>query len=258
MRGRWLWMLPVGTAMALTGCTKETISSPDKAPSALFTFRETKKPGQGEPKRQPKHAETCSNAGALLEQGGDVAKDPTSRQQKYHQARLAYEQALTIDSRNRLALLGVARLQSKEGNHQKAVEGFRAALAVYPNDAELWNELGMCWGKQKQWNEALPALHKAVSLDSRNARYSNNYGWALARAGHFPESFEHFCQTVGVARAHYNLARMAQHLGHTDVCKQYLEASLKVDPQFAEAQQLLAHVSQGDPNIRQTSGPAPE
>jgi Tfp pilus assembly protein PilF len=245
-------------AVGAAGCTKETIPSPDKAPSALFTFKETKKSGADGPKRQPKHAEFCSSAGALLEHGGDVAKDVPTRQQKYHQARLAYDQALFIDAKHRLALLGLARLQSKEGNHQRAIEGFKAALAFYPNDAELWHEMGMCWARQKQWKEALPALQKAASLDPRNAAYANNYGWSLARAGYFPESFEHFCRTVGEARAHYNLARMAQHMGYPDVCKQYLEAALKVDPQFPEAQQLLAQLSEaGDPNIRQTSAETP-
>jgi superkiller protein 3 len=171
---------------------------------------------------------------------------------------MAYEQALSIDPKNRTSLIGLARVQSKQGNHPRAVESYRAAVQVNPNDAELWHEFGMCWGRQKQWDQAIPALYKAVSLDPRNAIYSNNYGWTLARAGQFQDSFEHFCRTVGEARAHYNLARMAQHLGQTNLSRQYAEAALRVDPQLAEAQQLLAQLDEaGDPNIRQTVGEAP-
>jgi tetratricopeptide (TPR) repeat protein len=241
MRPRWITLVPV-TLLAAAGCLKhETFDPSVQKPSALFTSTEAKKPAEG-PKRQPK-AETCAAYGATVEQSADKAKDPASRAQLYKQARVAYQQALDIDAKNRVALLGMARLQTKEGNHQKAAEFFNVALKTYPQDAELWHELGMCWARQKQWDQAIPCLNRAVRFDPGNPTFSNDYGWTLARAGYQRESFEHFCRTVGEAQANYNLARMSMHLGNPELGRQYAEAALRIDPQFEAAQQLLAQLN---------------
>jgi Tfp pilus assembly protein PilF len=149
-------------------------------------------------------------------------------------------------------------LLTKEGSHQKAVEQFNVALKVYPQDAELWHELGMCWGRQKQWDQAIPCLAKAVQFDPKNPTYSSNYGWTLARAGHYKESLEFFSQTVGEAQANCNLARMSLHLGNPELSRQFLQAALRVDPQFADAQQLLAQLDgPGDANVQGASFETP-
>jgi tetratricopeptide (TPR) repeat protein len=235
---RCCWIV-VALAPLFVGCTKSaTVANRESRPNA-FAFDDDKKPNQG-PKRQPTKPDVCVSGGAVLERGGDTAKDPGSRQQNYHKARLAYSQALTIDPQCREALAGLARIESKEGNHAKAVEAFQAALAVYPNDAALWHDLGMCWGRQKDWNQAVAALHKAVTLEPANNAFATSLAWTLARDGQYQASFELFCHTVGEGRAHYNLARMADHLGQRDVSRQYLEAALRVEPNLAEAQQMLA------------------
>jgi Tfp pilus assembly protein PilF len=234
-------LLPAACLVA-GGCLKQETFDPNVSkPSAIYTST-AKHPAEDGPKRQPK-AETCSSYGAAAEQAADGSKDPSAKASAYRQARIAYEQSLSIDAKNRLAMLGIARIASKEGNPQKAVDLFTAALKVYPQDAELWHELGMCWGKQKQFDQAIPCLAKAVTLDPKNPTYSNNYGWTLARAGYYQESFDHFSRTVGEAQANYKLALMSMHLGNPELCRQYVTAALQVDPQFPAAQQLLAQLN---------------
>jgi Tfp pilus assembly protein PilF len=237
--------------LAAAGCLKhETFDPAMKKPSALFTSTEVKKSSEDSPKRQPK-AETCTSFAAAAEQAGDNPKDPATRSHSYQQARIAYQQALSVDPKNRFALFGLARVHTKEGNQQKAIEQYNLALKLYPQDAELWHELGMCWGKQKQWDQAIACLSKAVTLEPGNAVYSNNYGWTLARAGYQQESFDHFCRTVGEAQANYNLARMSMHTGNTELGRRYLEQALKVNPQFTDAQELLAQLNGiADPNVQ--------
>ena len=65
--------------------------------------------------------------------------------------------------------------------------------------------------------------------------YARLCGWTLARAGRFDESYKHFSKTVGPAQAHYNVARMMEHLGKPELSKRHLRAALKANPSFDEA-----------------------
>lgn len=258
MQPRWIALVPIAI-LAAGGCLKhETFDPNTQQPSALFVDKKVKKAQADGPKRQPQ-ADTCATYGAAAEQTADNAQDPATRPFNYQQARIAYQQALHIDPKNRTALIGIARVLTKEGDHQKGVELFHVALKTYPQDAAIWHELGMCWARQKQWNEAIPCLSKAVTYDPQNPHYSNNYGWTLARAGYHQESYDHFCRTVGEAQANFNLARMSMHLGNPDLSRQYLAAALRIDPQYPAAQQLLAQLDgTPDPNVQPATFETPK
>jgi tetratricopeptide (TPR) repeat protein len=191
-------------------------------------------------------------AAECLEASADSAAEPAKRQQLLAQAFQAYQQAFALEPTNPRPLVRLAKLYEKMGYPQEAVKPYEEALKLTPDDAALWCEVGMFFGRQKQFDSAVECYHKAASLEPNNSLYSNHVGWGLARAGRFEESFEHFRQTVGEARAHYNLARMSKHLGDQGRCRQHLQAALQIDPHFADAQQLLQQTSQP---IMQTNHP---
>jgi Tfp pilus assembly protein PilF len=242
---RWL-LLPM---LFAAGCMKSEVIQPGHpAPAALYTT--TKKASEaGNAGRIPR-IDTVLSAAHVLEKNGDAARDPADRSMRYQKARMTYEQALSLDPASRAAQAGVARVYSKEGNQAKAIELFKAAIEASPADPELWHDLSMCFARQRQWDESIACMQRAAQINPANLNYSNNYGWLLARAGRYQESFDHFCRTLGEARAHYNLARMADHLGNRELCKQYLEAALRVDPQLPEARQMLASLNTDEQGIR--------
>src|SRR5690349_8376607 len=76
------------------------------------------------PKRQPK-ADTCIKFANMREhEAADTKKAPAEQQRCLEEARMLYDQALSIDPKNIDALLGLAALQDKMGSHDKA-------LAIY-------------------------------------------------------------------------------------------------------------------------------
>jgi Tfp pilus assembly protein PilF len=188
-------------------------------------------------KRPPK-ASTCLSAAQCLEAGGDMAEGP-KRQHQYDQAIAGYKQALEIDPTLSMATIHLARLHEKLGQMPLALGVYEAGLKNNPKDAGLWCELGMFHGRQKRFDKSIECLERAVELEPQNQVYSNNLGWSLARAGRFDQSFEHFAKTLGPARAHYNLALMARHLGDEALCRQHLAAALRLEPQLAEARKML-------------------
>lgn len=240
------------TAATLLGCkTEEKVLPPGTPlPEGVTIEKADKQTGSG-PKRTPK-AMTCVSAAQVLEDGGDLAEG-VKRQQLYDQAMAGYKQALEIDPKCTAATIRLARLHEKLGQMPMALAAFEQGLKNNPQDAAVWSDLGMFHGRRRNFDEAIRCLRQAVALDPQNQTYSNNLGWCLARAGRFDESFEHFAKMFGPARAHYNVARMARHMGREDVCSYHAAQALRHDPTLAEARQLLERSGQEDTAVRQAT-----
>jgi tetratricopeptide (TPR) repeat protein len=241
------WSLFAGLLLANLGCnhfmgqkSNETASSAKPKTDSLFAKAE--KPKEV-PKRQPQ-ANTCFKAGQVFEQTGDISSTGSVAQKDaYEKARLAYQQALDIEPKHPHAPVGLARVYEKQGDGQKALAMHQRAVQIHPEAASLWFEFGMCCGRQKMWKETIECLQKANRLEPNNSAYSNHLGFALARAGRYQESLDHFTQTVGEAAAYYNLASMLEHLGHKDASCQYAEHALAKNPSMSEPRALIARLN---------------
>lgn len=205
--------------------------------------------------KRPLKASTIFTAAVCLETGGDRTEG-LKRQHQYDQAMAAYKQALQLDPKFTSATARIARLHEKMGQVAVAEAHFLQAVKDHPDDPSLWCELGMFHGRQKRFDQAVECLGRAVSLEPESQIYANHLGWGLARAGRFDESFEHFRRTLGPARAHYNLARMARHLKQEDLCQQHLQAALQIEPQLADARRMLEQQAGPveDPAVIQVGG----
>jgi len=173
--------------------------------------------------------------GATFPEGPEQSKN-------YNQARLAYEQALEIDPNCLEAYVGLARLYEKSGKLDDAQAAYQKAVKQLPREPQLWFEYGMFANRRRDFDSGVAYLRQASSLEPTNATYSNFLGWSLARAGRSDESLAQFKQTVGEARAYYNLAKMCLHQHQEALCREYLHAALKVDPSLADAEQLIAQL----------------
>ena len=246
MRHRMTWPHAVWLIALVAGCTKSatapppallSTTDPPPRPSEVAKLR-TEKPRE-EPKRPPLPS-TCVWFGECYARNMDKAEPGSAqRQQAYEQARRAYEQALQLDPRCQPALVGLARLHERQQEYPQAIARYKDALALEPQSAGVWYQFGMCWARQGHWANAIECLRRASVLEPRNTSYANQYGFALARAGQFDASYAHFCRTVGEARANYNLALMARHMGRHELSREYLTRALQIDPNFEEAKQLL-------------------
>jgi Tfp pilus assembly protein PilF len=193
------------------------------------------------PKRQPK-AITCVRWGDLFVATGATFPQGPEQSKNFNQARLAYEQALEIDANCLDAYLGLARLYEKSGKADDAQATYQKAVKQFPRESQLWFEYGMFANRRRDFDSGVAYLRQASSLEPTNATYANFLGWSLARAGRSDECLAQFKQTVGEARAYYNLAKMCLHQNQEALCREYLHAALKVDPSLADAEQLIAQL----------------
>ena len=81
------------------------------------------------------------------------------------------------------ALLHAGNIYMGTGRFEKAVNSFRAAIAMNPRSAEAQNNLGEALGELKQYQLALRAFQQAVNLDGAFVRARYNMGVTYDRLG---------------------------------------------------------------------------
>jgi tetratricopeptide (TPR) repeat protein len=271
MRRAVAWIVPLGLTLLTCGCLKEELVSSTTPPVHPERLDKADKPlARPKEKRPPKPetavafaelkvsiAETAQRTLDRLQSMSAQADDSQImaleaqrqqawriQQESYQGAQTLYEQALTLDAKHLPALTGLARLHEKQGNFPLAIQWYQRALQYYPQDSRLWFNLGMAYAKHKQWDQALAHLKRATELEPTNLEFANNYAWCLARCERDEESWNIFRRHVGDAKAYYRLALMSKHLGKLERSRQYLTMSLQIDPQLAEARDLLANLDQ--------------
>ena len=98
---------------------------------------------------------------------------------------------------------------SRAGDHKKAVEQLKSALALYPQFPLALNELGVQYLFLAQPDDAAAALAEAVKLSPDEITPRLNYGIALLNQNKFAASEEHLRFVVGkndsLATAHMYL-----------------------------------------------------
>jgi tetratricopeptide (TPR) repeat protein len=184
----------------------------------------------------------------------DVA--PEAKRQLREEASLAYLKAIEVDPKYAQAYVALARLQMAAEDHASAAQTYVKVLALAPNDATLHFELGMCHCRMKDWPAALPSMKKALELEPGNRQFATAAGLAMARAGQWDQAFALLERTNGLAKAHYDLARMLSHVGgQADKAAYHAAAAVAADPQFEPARTLLARLEKVRPTSAVSGAP---
>ena len=133
---------------------------------------------------------------------------------EYNSAEWEYTSALKIDPESIRANFGIGTLYMEMGQPSKAKEVFRKLCeieAIFEDENKhIFNEFGMELRRAKMTEEALANYLKALEISPRD---------------------EHL---------YFNIARLYYDTGVYDTALQWIEKSLKINPQFREARQFDA------------------
>lgn len=94
-----------------------------------------------------------------------------------------YREALKIDPNNVDALCNTANIQGKTGDQQQALANYQAALKICPDSATIHYNLGTLHLQRLQPEKALPHFESAVRLRPDYAAAWNSLGVALYEMG---------------------------------------------------------------------------
>ena len=150
-----------------------------------------------------------------------------------------YRRALEIDPTSFEALTSYGRLLDRQNRYAEATAFYQLAAQSHPLNATVFNDLGLCHARQGNLQDSIPALTRAIELDSENKLYRNNFATVLVANGQSQEAWEHLAVAHGEAVAHYNLGYLLYRQGKTHLARQQFTQALVKDPSLAPARAML-------------------
>lgn len=183
----------------------------------------------------PATPELFVSMAALSERTGDGA-----------QARQLYHQALRLEPQSVDAMLGMARLEDREGRLEAALQWYQNAAVTEPQNAVVANDYGLCLARAGRVDEALAPLAQAVRLDPAKPLYRNNLAKVLVALDRPAEAAAQLAAVHEPARVNYNMAVLLLEQDRIAEAARCLQVATTMDPQFTEANDLLAEMTEGD------------
>lgn len=129
-------------------------------------------------------------------------------------------------------------------HYNEAVAIYENWLTTYPNDANIWRELGIVQSWNGQALKSIEALKKSLELDPGNLDTKRSLGYAYAWRGdygHARELFESILdESTNDEEAQKGLAYLALWSGNHGLATQQFSALARRSPQNIEYQKALA------------------
>ncbi|MCA9166867.1 MAG: tetratricopeptide repeat protein [Planctomycetales bacterium] len=159
------------------------------------------------------------------------------------EARKHYEHILSVEPQHREALIGMARLDHREGRHEQAIVAYQRALQLVGNDAVVLNDLGLCMARAGRTDEAVRTLQAAIAEKPDSLMYRNNLATVLLEANRIDQAVATLAESHGPAVAHYNIGYLLNQRGDTADALEHFETSLRIDPTFGAARAMYDRVA---------------
>ena len=93
-------------------------------------------------------------------------------------------------------ILGVAHSNLKQ--HEQAVQAYREALRIQPENVSAWYNLGVAHGKLKQYDQAVPALREALRIQSENASVWYNLGLTYNNLKQYDQAIQAYREALRI------------------------------------------------------------
>jgi putative PEP-CTERM system TPR-repeat lipoprotein len=144
------------------------------------------------------------------------------------------------DPTNWLARLWAGHVQEIKGNHEAALAQYRKVLEIQDDNWVALNNMAFLLADFKhQPNDALKYAEKAKELKPDDPSVSDTLGWVLYQKGLYSNALPYLEDSVSKqpsSRRKYHLAMAYLKAGNTELGRATLQAALKTERNFPEAQ----------------------
>ncbi|MFN3190746.1 MAG: tetratricopeptide repeat protein [Aureliella sp.] len=149
------------------------------------------------------------------------------------------EEALQAIPQNGHLLINKGVVLKKRGETAAAIECFRQAKQVTPNNTEAIGKLAVALAQIHQIDEASRVLEECGLLGSGNAEIDSAFGFLQATCGDYQTAESWYRKVIAKhpkhASALFGLANALRQLGRLSESLEFLEAGLTREPENAEA-----------------------
>jgi tetratricopeptide (TPR) repeat protein len=139
-----------------------------------------------------------------------------------------------------------AEMCRQKGLLAEAEQSARRAVALAPNFAPAWNNLGIVLQEMLKLDESRLALERALALDPSNAETLNNLANTLKRLGRAAEAKKRWGAALTLksdyAEVYSNLANLSIDEGDYDGAEGMAQRAIALSPRLADAYVNLAAV----------------
>ena len=77
-----------------------------------------------------------------------------------------------------VAHVSLGRVFEQEHKHAAALDAYRQAAELAPDDADVWRQLAEAHAQADDWIAAINCCERRVALQAKNADAHNDLGWA--------------------------------------------------------------------------------
>lgn len=171
------------------------------------------------------------------------AGDASAKKGETQKAMEFYREALRIRPDNAKASLAMGLALSKTGRPDDAEKYYRDAINADPSNSESYNNLGLWYDEQGRLEEAEKCFLKAAELKPSSFQPHNNLGMVYGKLGQNQKAKEELETALRLnpqsARAYTNLGLVLYRLGDTEGALKNWKRALEIDPNFEMARRAL-------------------
>ena len=193
-------------------------------------------------RRNPNSPSAQGNLGSLLKENPSLVQIPPQKLSSTESAAIRNSWGLVLKKQQKLP---------------EAIEQFRQAIALNPQDADAYYNLANALSDLNDIPGAVKEYKAAIGLRPNYAAAYNNMGHAFHRDKKLSEAIEQFRQAIAFnpqdADAHYNLANaLFDQEGLEDAVKAY-QMAIKIAPDYTAARNNIDYALKA----LQSSSPSP-
>jgi len=174
-----------------------------------------------------------------------AAGNAYARERQYDKALDAFRQALRIDPDNAAAHQGLGMTYYTLGRLTEAVEPLKTAVRLDQQNAAPHLNLAVVLASMRRADEAIAELNEARRLSPESPRVRNEIGNVLHNMGRFDAALGEYqeAKRLGptVPAVHHNIGLMLMRLGRFSEAVEPLNEALRLDPDYRNARYHLSN-----------------
>jgi superkiller protein 3 len=135
---------------------------------------------------------------------------------------------------------------NENGLYELAIENYQKALAINPNYAMAYNNMGNTYRNLENYNEAIRCFQKAIAIDPNFAWAYNNMGIVYDKLKNYNEAIRRYQKAIDInpnyAKVYYNMGIAYDDLGNYNEAIQRYQTAIAIDPKYAKAYNNMGSV----------------